>query len=430
MEFYSTKDKSVSYTAAQAVLHGLAPDGGLFMPRSIPTFDFRKLLGKSIAEIGEAVISPFFASSVPQEKLSSIIHDAFNFLVPLVEVSDRISVLELFHGPTFAFKDFGARFLARIIPELQQEKVCVLVATSGDTGSAVAHGFLRIPGVTVVLLYPRGRVSELQEQQMATLGENIVALEVSGSFDDCQSLVKQAFLDASLSNVLTLASANSINIARLIPQSTFYTYGASRVPDRENIFVVPSGNFGNLTGGVIAKRMGTPISHLVAATNANDVVPRYLAGEPYTPRPSVLTISNAMDVGSPNNFARLLDLFEGRSMTSEISGYAVDDDSCLEAIAEAHKTSGYLSDPHTAVGLCAAKQMLSKFPNANFIVLGTAHPGKFPETVEHAIQGKIDLPEPLKLALSKPKKSVSLLPNYSDFKDFLLSQARSTGSTL
>jgi len=316
MKFYSTNNSKHLVSLRQAVINGLAPDNGLYMPEEIPSLPphfFNSLSEKSFQEIALEVAKEFVEEEISNEELRKIIDRAITFDAPLVEVGKNTFALELFHGPTLAFKDFGARFMSQVLGHFAKQhsrEIVILVATSGDTGSAVANGFLGVPGTRVVVLYPSGKVSEIQEKQFATLGQNITAVEVNGTFDDCQRLVKEAFLDPELRESFFLTSANSINIARLIPQSFYYFYAWSRLPKKDNtVFSIPSGNFGNLTAGLIAKKMGLPIHHFVAATNMNDIVPHYLATKEFSTKPSVSTISNAMDVGDPSNFARMLDIF-------------------------------------------------------------------------------------------------------------------------
>ncbi len=383
----------------KAIESGLAPDGGLFMPETIPEVvtDLRRRPPALFSELAYRVLGKYLDSELPDAVIRSLCSDAFSFPVKRVVLSPDLSVLELFHGPTLAFKDFGARFLARSLAAFRgndKRRQLILVATSGDTGSAVADGFLGLPGIDVAILYPSGKVSPLQELQFTTLGANIIPLEVKGTFDDCQRIVKDLLLDERMSARRTLASANSINIARLLPQSLYYLWTAMEFGWRDDVtFITPSGNFGNLTAGVLAQRMGMPAKRFIAATNINDVVPRYLRGEGFIARPSVQTISNAMDVGNPSNFERLLDLFQGQlpQMASTIGGHVVTDQETRRAMQEVYQRFGYIADPHTATGLHAALELNP----APCVVLGTAHPAKFPTVVQESLQITLAVPENL-----------------------------------
>ena len=397
MKFYSTNNPDLKVDLKQAVTQGLAPDNGLYMPERIPVLPknfFDTIAKKSFQEIAFEVADNLLGEDIPKAELKRIVEHTIQFDAPLVELEKNIYALELFHGPTLAFKDFGARFMSQLLgyfAKQQQKEIIILVATSGDTGSAVANGFLGVAGTRVVVLYPSGKVSEIQEKQFTTLGKNVTALEVDGTFDDCQHLVKQAFLDHDLKQKYFLTSANSINIARLIPQSFYYFYAYSRLPDRTNpvIFSVPSGNFGNLTGGLLAKRMGLPIHKFVASTNINDVVPQYLSSKSFNPRPSKQTISNAMDVGNPSNFVRMLDLFQGdfESLSNEIVGYAFTDAETQTAMREVFSRNKYVMDPHGAVAYLGLKKFLkSRKTDAIGIFLETAHPAKFKEVVDETLQ--------------------------------------------
>jgi threonine synthase len=433
LKFYSTQHLVPPVGLRQAVLQGLPADNGLFMPEQIPALPAEVLAHLeqfSFAELALAMAQNLLGHDLPAAELRQIVEHTVAFEAPLVRLTDQLHVLELFHGPTLAFKDFGARFMARTMAHLAQggPPLHILVATSGDTGSAVAHGFLGVPGITVTVLYPKGKVSPFQEMQFTTLGQNITALEIAGTFDDCQALVKTAFLDTDLTQRLNLSSANSINIARLIPQSFYYAwayvqakrcYGASLPPV---VMVVPSGNFGNLTAGLLAQRMGIPLAQMVAATNANDVVPNYLTTGVYEPRPSVATISNAMDVGSPSNFARLADLFGGSlaQMREAVAGYAFGDGETRQALREVWDKYGYLLDPHAAVGYLAHRAYVHEHGSQVCgIVLGTAHPVKFAEVVEPVVGHPIPVPERLAHLLALPKQSLALGKDYAGFKAFL-----------
>lgn len=427
MRFYSTNNPSVLTSLKEAVLQGLAPDSGLYMPEEIPLLPpdfFQDLHEMTFPEIAVAVAGKFTGGDIPSAELKKIIHHTIQFDAPLVHLVENISALELFHGPTMAFKDFGARFMSQLLGYFSQQvkrEIVILVATSGDTGSAVANGFLGVEGVRVVVLYPSGKVSDIQEKQFTTLGRNITALEVKGTFDDCQRLVKQAFLDPELRNAFFLTSANSINIARLIPQSFYYfnAYARRRHRDRSMVFSVPSGNFGNLTAGLFAKRMGLPVAQFVAATNVNDVVPAYLKTGRMVPVPSRHTLSNAMDVGNPSNFSRLTDLYKNDidAIRADITGYAFSDEETLAAMQFVFKKYRYTLDPHGAIGYLGLKQYLSKGNDAiNGVFLETAHPAKFTEVVEKAIGEKIALPPALEKFVKGKKRSLVISHDFAEFK--------------
>jgi len=383
-----------------------------------------------LTEVCFRVVRPFATPDVPEEVLWQVVSEAISFPVNLVSLSPGLHILELFHGPTLAFKDFGARFMARLMGYFvrgETRTLTVLVATSGDTGSAVAHGFLRVPGIRVVILYPSKRISEAQEKQFTTLGENITALEVAGTFDDCQRLVKQAFTDAKLNKQVWLTSANSINIGRLLPQMFYHVAAYRQLPVASVplIVSVPSGNFGNLTAGIFAKRIGLPVAQYVASTNANDVVPEYLRSGEFHPRAAQATYSNAMDVGSPNNFPRLLDLCRNRldSMQKEIWGHGATDEETLAAMKMLHDKFGYIADPHTAVGVLGWEAYKREHPEpAQGLVLATAHPAKFADVVMKAIGTAPPLPDRLASYLKRDKLSISIPSSYDEFKQFLLTQ--------
>ena len=427
MRYYSTNNPSQFTSLREAVLQGLAADNGLYMPESIPalpTAFFEGIHEMTFREIATAVAEKFTGAEIPSPELTRIINHTIQFDAPLVPLDKNISALELFHGPTMAFKDFGARFMSQLLgyfaAQIKRE-IVILVATSGDTGSAVANGFLGVQGVKVVVLYPSGKVSDIQEKQFTTLDRNITAMEVQGTFDDCQRLVKSAFLDPELRDAYFLTSANSINIARLIPQSFYYfhAYAKRRDASKPVVFSVPSGNFGNLTGGLIAKRMGLPVKHFVAATNVNDVVPEYLRSGTMTPRPSLHTLSNAMDVGNPSNFARLLDLYKNDfdAMTHDIIGYAFTDDQTVGVMQRVSRDHQYLLDPHGAIGYLGLKQYLAEVDSdVNGIFLETAHPAKFKDVVEKAIGGSIPLPAALEKFVQGEKKSIRIPNDYDEFR--------------
>jgi len=431
MQVYSTNRQSPDVSIREAVLTGMPPDGGLYMPAKIPRLagdSFTHLKNYSFQELAVRTGFPFFAEEVPETEFRELVEAAINFPAPLVPLEEDVSALELLHGPTLAFKDFGARFMARLMSffiRQEDHALTILVATSGDTGSAVAHGFLRVPGIEVYILYPKNKVSEIQEKQFTTLGHNITALEIDGNFDDCQHLVKTAFTDPDLNNSLELTSANSINIARLIPQSFYYFWAYAQCDDgKPPVFSVPSGNFGNLTGGLLAKRMGLPIRQFIAASNVNDVVPAYLRTGHFTPRDSIETISNAMDVGNPSNFARMLDLYDHDvgKMRKDILGSSWTDDQTRQAIREVWERTGYLMDPHGAVGYLALREHLATArEDVAGIFLETAHPAKFLETVEPLIDTGIDIPDRLEEALHAEKQSLPLSNRFDDLKSFLLS---------
>jgi len=431
MKFYSTNNRQLQCSFREAVLKGIADDGGLFLPNEIPALPkrfFHEIEKYSFQEIGFEV-AKLFIDDINETDLRRIIEKAVSFPAPLVKLSDTISVLELFHGPTLAFKDFGARFLAALLEfYLQNEKkeTLILVATSGDTGSAVANGFYEKEGINVALLYPSGKVSKTQEQQLTTLGKNIFAFEVDGVFDDCQRLVKQAFHDPALTKIFSMTSANSINIARLLPQSFYYFEAYKQVEDKSLPFVVsvPSGNFGNLTAGLFAHLMGLPVHQFIAAVNANDVFPNYLKEGKYQPKDSVQTLSNAMDVGNPSNFARIISLFEKNVelIRQKISSSSYTDEQTLLAIKEVKKNYSYTIDPHGAVGYLALRNFLIEtgIKNVNCAILETAHPAKFSEIVDGVLSEKTVMPKRLTECLTKEKVSVKTKKDYALFKEALI----------
>ncbi len=431
MRYRSTSRKAPLTSLRGAVLRGLAPDGGLYMPVEIARHSPKELeefRGLPFTEVCFRVVRPFATPDVPEEVLWQIVSEAINFPVKLVSLSPGLHILELFHGPTLAFKDFGARFMARLMGYFvrgETRPLTVLVATSGDTGSAVAHGFLNVPGIRVLILYPSKRVSEAQEKQFTTLGENITALEVAGTFDDCQRLVKQAFSDAELNRCAFLTSANSINIGRLLPQMFYHVAAYRQLPVASVplIVSVPSGNFGNLTAGIFAKRIGLPVAKYVASTNANDVVPEYLLTGEFHPRAAKTTYANAMDVGNPNNFPRLLDLCRNRLeyVQKEIWGHGVTDEETLREMKAIHDRFGYIADPHTAVGVLGWEAFkLEHAEPAQGLVLATAHPAKFADVVMKAIGTAPPLPDRLATYLKREKLSLAISSSYAEFKQFLL----------
>lgn len=440
MKLYSTKNKSNIADLQEAVMKGLPDDNGLYMPFSIPrlpkTF-IENLSEYSFQEIGIEVCKHLFGDYIPAKDVERIVKNALSFPAPIVKLDEQKHVLELFHGPSLAFKDFGARFMAQLMGYFNQEedeKLVILVATSGDTGGAVAAGFYQTPGIEVVILYPSGKVSLLQEKQLTTLGHNITALEVDGTFDDCQALVKKAFLDKELNSKIRLSSANSINIARLIPQSFYYFEAFKQLPKDGGpvVFCVPSGNFGNLTAGLLAQKMGLPIQHFIAATNRNDVVPSYLHSGNYEPRPSERTLSNAMDVGNPSNFARMVDIyraFEGEDspigsawieMKDAISGYAFSDQETEAGVQLVQNRYGYTIDPHGAVGYLALEEYQKSHPDTRGIILETAHPSKFLDDMERILGHDIEVPERLAILKEREKVAHQTRNSFEDFRSWLL----------
>jgi len=427
--YHSTKQPGQQMPLKEAILRSLPADNGLYMPQEIrPLSDefWHGWRGMSFAEIGYHVAHSFFGDDIPADVLRTMVEETLCFDAPLVQLAPADFVLELFHGPTLAFKDFGARFMARLMAWLTREddrELTVLVATSGDTGGAVASAFHQVPGTRVIILFPKGKVSPLQEKQLTTLGHNITAIEIDGSFDDCQRLVKSAFLDAELSQRLNLTSANSINLARLVPQSFYYFHSSRMLPEGvEPAFVVPSGNFGNLTAGLLAQRLGLRVKQWIAATNRNDVVPAYLRSGSYQPQPSVATLSNAMDVGAPSNFVRMQYLFgdDWQRMAASISGDSYDDDQTRAAIREVKSLYQYEIDPHGAVGWLAARKWRSTHPGTPTIVLETAHPAKFLEVMEAELgQGSIEIPERLACLADLPSRAHALGTDEAAFHDWL-----------
>lgn len=430
MEFYSTNSPSVKVSLKEAVLKGLAADNGLYMPEFIPAIEKEKIdqiQEMSLAEIGFMALKPFFCPDIPEQEFKAIVEDALNFDIPTVSVTDDIYSLELWHGPTLAFKDVGARFMARILSYFvkgQDKEINILVATSGDTGSAVANGFYKVPGINVFVLYPKGLVSEVQEKQFTTLGENITAIEVDGTFDDCQRMVKEAFLDKELNDALTLTSANSINLARLLPQSIYYHYAYAQLKkkgiEKEVVMCVPSGNFGNITAGLVAQMMGLPVKRFIAATNVNDIVPQYLESGEYNPAPSKATIANAMDVGDPSNFVRIMDLYDSnhQKVKANITGYSFTDEEIKTTMKNVEATCQYILDPHGATGFAALTDNLDA--NEVGVFLETAHPAKFPEVVEPVIGKTLEVPERLKAFMEGERKVVGMAAELQQLKTFLL----------
>lgn len=431
MKYYSTNRQAADASLEEAVVKGLASDKGLFMPyeiKPLPASFYDEIDRLSFQEIACRVADAFFGDDIPADTLDQIVCDTLSFDVPAVKVKENIYSLELFHGPTLAFKDVGARFMARLlgyfIRKEGKKQVNVLVATSGDTGSAVANGFLGVDGIHVYVLYPKGKVSEIQEKQFTTLGQNITAIEVDGTFDDCQALVKNAFMDKELNAHMQLTSANSINVARFLPQAFYYFYAYAQLKKlgkADNLVVcVPSGNFGNITAGLFGKRMGLPVSRFIAANNRNDIFYQYLKTGQYNPRPSVSTIANAMDVGDPSNFARILDLYHGshEAICAEISGATYTDEQIRETVREVYDETGYLLDPHGACGYRALSEGLK--PGETGVFLETAHPAKFLQTVEDIIGAEVKIPEKLQAFMRGTKQSIQLGKDFASFKGYLL----------
>ena len=431
MKFYSDRNSNLRVDFRTAVLEGLASDGGLFVPEEIPELDkslFQYLSKTSIAEIAKTVLTSYVSENISNAELDLIIEKTFSFPAPVVKLSEHLGILELFHGPTLAFKDFGARFMANVMSyfiQKENKELNILVATSGDTGSAVAHGFYGVEGIKVYLLYPSGKVSKIQEMQLTTLDKNIVALEIDGTFDDCQRLVKQAFTDYNLRNKIPMSSANSINIARLLPQMIYY-FEAVKQTGNENkiVFSVPSGNLGNLTAGLIAKKMGLPVEKFIAATNQNDIFTKYINEGIFNPRASVKTHSNAMDVGNPSNLSRIDSIYKKMLglMREDIYSVSFNDEQTIEGIKELQNKYGYLIDPHGSIGYLAYKNWIKNKNEKDYtgIILETAHPSKFSDVIEEHTGIIPKMPERLSKCLTMQKKSVKLSDKYEDFKSFLL----------
>lgn len=433
MKYYSTNQQERDVSLEEAVVKGLAADKGLYMPdviKSLPASFYDHIEDLSFQEIACRVADAFFGEDVPTDTLKQIVCDTLSFDAPLVPVSDNIYSLELFHGPTLAFKDVGGRFMARLLGHFIRKEgkrqVNVLVATSGDTGSAVANGFLGVEGIHVYVLYPKGKVSEIQEKQFTTLGQNITALEVDGTFDDCQALVKAAFMDKELNAHMQLTSANSINVARFLPQAFYYFYAYAQLKKAgkaDNVVVcVPSGNFGNITAGLFGKRMGLPVKRFIAANNRNDIFYQYLQTGVYSPRPSVATIANAMDVGAPSNFARVLDLYGNShdAICADISGATYTDEQIAETVKNVWQAHHYLLDPHGACGYRALSEGLK--PGETGIFLETAHPAKFKDTVEKIIGEEVEIPAKLQAFMRGEKKSVAMSKEFTAFKNYLMNE--------
>ncbi|MVZ65490.1 threonine synthase [Sphingobacterium sp. DK4209] len=432
MQFYSTNNKALRVSFQEAVFNSLPEDKGLYMPEAIPQLDpyfIKNIQQYSFQEIAFTIAKAFIGDDIPENDLKEIVNEAINFDAPVRFLDAETAVLELFHGPSYAFKDFGARFMSRIMGYFSQkgdQLLDVLVATSGDTGGAVALGFLGVEGTRVTILYPKGKVSKVQEEQLTTNGQNIRALEVEGTFDDCQALVKQAFNDKELNGVLRLTSANSINIARLIPQTFYYFWTYAQLKSQgmdEIVFTVPSGNFGNIGAGLLAYKMGLPVSHFVAATNVNDTVPRFLKNGQYEPKPSVQTLANAMDVGNPSNWVRIQDLFDQdlAQLKAKITSYTYNDQETVQGMEELFEKYKYVACPHTAIAYLASKAYRLDQPgHYASVFLSTAHPCKFPEAIKPEVYQYVKLPEGASLLADKEKQATEMPVDYQTFKTYLL----------
>ncbi len=430
MKYYSTNKKSPLVDFKEATINGQAPDKGLYFPGTIPVIDHDVIANieqYSNEEIAFRIIAPYVGESMDDDKLMQIVKETISFPIPLVQVTESVFSLELFHGPTLAFKDIGARFMSRCLGHFvknNDKKVTVLVATSGDTGGAVANGFYNVEGIEVVILYPSGKVSPVQEKQLTTPGKNIHALEIEGNFDDCQRMVKEAFMDDELKKKRFLTSANSINVARWLPQQFYYFFAYKQWTDKSNppIISVPSGNFGNICAGILASQSGLPVKHFIAACNANDIVTRYLQTERLEARDAVVTLSNAMDVGNPSNFIRILEIFHHQfpELKNKLSSYSITDEETIHTISEAYKQHSYTLDPHGAVGYLALKRYLEKHPDSKGIFLETAHPVKFPDAVEQQTGRSIELPPSVKDIMKRKKISTVMKPEYAALKDYLM----------
>ena len=428
MKYFSTNNRNLKVSFQEAVFNSLPLDNGLYFPEQIPSLSkqfLKSIPSLSKEEIGYEIASNFIGDEIPFRDLKGIVNETVNFDIPLVSLSPNISILELFHGPTWAFKDVGARFLSKCMAyfiEQRNQEVHILVATSGDTGGAVAAGFDGIDGINVTILYPKGKISDIQLKQLTTWGNNIRALEVDGTFDDCQSLVKMGFLDQDLNDKINLSSANSINIARLIPQSFYYFFAFQQLNTKGDVvFSVPSGNYGNLTAGLLAWKMGLPIRRFIAASNDNRIVPDYLVTGKYEPKSSIETYANAMDVGAPSNFVRMMEIFENNheDMIKMIEGFSLSDEGILSVIRTNHKQRSYVLDPHGAVGFEALNQLLK--PSEHGIFIETAHPVKFLEVVEKSLDQKTDYDTKIECLLKKTSVFTPISTHYEDLKETLLS---------
>lgn len=429
MKYYSTNKQSAIVDFKEATINGQAPDKGLYFPENIPAVDqelIKNIDKYSNEEIAFRIIRPYAASSIADDKLMQIVKETVNFPIPLARLNDSIFSLELFHGPTLAFKDIGARFMSRCLGHFvkdQTKKVTVLVATSGDTGGAVANGFYDVEGIEVVILYPSGKVSPVQEKQLTTLGKNIHALEIEGSFDDCQQMVKNAFVDEELKKKRFLTSANSINVARWLPQQFYYFFAYKQWPSKNEppVISVPSGNFGNICAGLLAHQSGLPVKHFIAACNANDVIPQFMQTQQFEPRQAIPTLSNAMDVGNPSNFIRILEMFQHSfpGLEKTLSSISISDNETTATIRQVYQQHNYVLDPHGAVGYLALQRYLDAHPGSKGIFLETAHPVKFPEAVEQHTGQKIALPASVKDIVERKKVSIKMKPSYAALKDYL-----------
>ena len=430
MYYYSTNNNSLKVNFREATLKGQAPDKGLYFPERIPVFPdgfIQNIENSTREQIAWQVIRPYVGDTIPDDELKRIISETISFDIPLVMLNEQMYSLELFHGPTLAFKDVGARFMSRCLGYFvknNKQKITVLVATSGDTGGAVANGFFDVEGIDVVILYPTGKVSSIQELQLTTLGKNITALEVNGNFDDCQQMVKQAFADTELNKALFLTSANSINVARWLPQQFYYLFAYQQWADKSNppVISVPSGNFGNICAGLLAHRSGLPVKHFIAACNANHSITSYLETGIYSPKQAVSTLSNAMDVGNPSNYVRILEIFdrEFQSLKNVMSSYSVSDATTRAVLADVYANQNYLLDPHGAVAYSCLKEYLKKYPDKKGIFLETAHPVKFYDVVEPVINGQVPMPSSVNELLGREKKSIKMEVNYRALADYLL----------
>lgn len=431
MKFYSLNKEAADVSFKEAVIKGIAPDRGLYFPREIkplpPSF-FENIEDLTDHDIAFKAIEQFVSESIPENKLKEILISVLDFPFPVIELEKNVATLELFHGPTLAFKDVGARFMAHCLgyfSENQNSEVTVLVATSGDTGGAVANGFLGVKGVKVVILYPSGKVSDIQERQLTTLGQNITALEVNGNFDDCQNMVKTAFLDSDLKSEMQLTSANSINVARWLPQMFYFllTYKQLKSKKQPIVFSVPSGNFGNICAGMVAQKLGLPVAHFIAATNVNDTVPLYMRTQEYSPKMSKATISNAMDVGDPSNFIRIRNLYKNNftELKNILSSYSFTDEETKRAMYSIYDSSNYIADPHGAVGYLGLKEYLKDNSDTFGVFLETAHPVKFLDVVEETLKLKLPIPSQIQKVLEKKKVSIKI-DTYEELKSYLLNK--------
>ena len=431
MNFYSLNKKAPNVSFKDAVIKGIAPDKGLYFPEKItplPEAFFENIESHSNTEIAFEAIRQFVSDEIPDVNLKEILKEVLDFDFPIVEIEENVAALELFHGPTMAFKDVGARFMAQCLGYFSSStsnEVTVLVATSGDTGGAVANGFLGVDGVKVVILYPSGKVSDIQERQLTTLGQNITALQVDGTFDDCQKMVKSAFMDEDLLNRMQLTSANSINVARWLPQLFYFLFAYKQLKSttKELVFSVPSGNFGNICAGMVAQRLGMPVKHFIASTNVNDTVPQFMQTGKYNPKPSKATISNAMDVGDPSNFIRIRHLHNDNldALNENLSSFSFNDEQTKKAMLHIHKTSNYIADPHGAVGYLGLKQYQKSHANTYGVFLETAHPVKFLDVVEETIDAILEIPSQIQKVMGKEKKSIKI-NTYGELKAYLINR--------